>query len=159
MKITGLKKARFRRLSVSAKTEMVEPNNKRISVSKQCELLHLPRSSYYVDTQQGESEENLELMRIIHKEYTRHPFLGARKLRDYLRRMGHKVNLKRVQRLMRIMGVKSVAPKPNTSVPSKKHQIYPYLLNGLDRRFCIFGGCDGLVQSQSSFLGGVNNHG
>lgn len=111
---------------------MIEINNNRLSISKQCALLQLPRSSYYFDSHSDESEKNIKLMRIIDEEYTRHPFLGARKLRDYLRRKGHEVNRKRVQRLMRIMGIQSVAPKPNTSMPSKKHKIYPYLLGGLD---------------------------
>lgn len=111
---------------------MIEINNNRLNISRQCELLQLPRSSYYFGSHSGESEKNLKLMRMIDEEYTRHPFLGARKLRDYLRRKGHKVNRKRVQRLMRIMGIQSVAPKPNTSMPSKKHKIYPYLLGGLD---------------------------
>lgn len=111
---------------------MLEPNSAKISISQQCELLSLPRSSYYFDARQEESVRNLKLMRMIDEEYIRHPFLGTRKLRDYLRRKGHKVNRKRVQRLMRIMGIQSVAPKPNTSMPSKKHKIYPYLLGGLD---------------------------
>jgi len=112
---------------------MIEANNDRLSISRQCELLQLPRSSYYFGSHLGESEENLKLMRMIDEEYTRHPFLGTRKLRDYLRRnKGCKVNRKRVQRLMRIMGIQSVAPKPNTSMPSKQNKIYPYLLGGLD---------------------------
>jgi len=119
-------------LSAGEKRKMIELNNNRISISKQCELIRLSRSSYYWDVQQGESDQNLKLMRLIDEEYTRHPFLGARKLRDYLRRKGHKVNRKRVQRLMRIMGIQSVAPRPNTSKPSKEHKIYPYLLGGLD---------------------------
>lgn len=111
---------------------MIETDNIRISIAKQCELLRLPRSSYYSGIRQDKGEQNLKLMRMIDEEYTRHPFLGTRKLRDYLRRKGHKVNRKRIQRLMRIMGIQSVAPKPNTSIPSKKHKIYPYLLGGLD---------------------------
>jgi len=71
-------------------------------------------------------------MRLIDEEYTRHPFFGSRKMRDYLRRLGHRINRKRVRRLMRKMGIKSVAPSPNTSKPSPEHKVYPYLLNGLD---------------------------
>ncbi len=119
-------------MSAGEKKKMMEPDNNRISISKQCELLRLPRSSYYLDVQEDESEQNLKLMRLIDEEYTKHPFLGTRKMRDFLRRKGHKVNRKRVQRLMRIMGIQSVAPKPNTSKPMKKHKIYPYLLGGLD---------------------------
>ena len=71
-------------------------------------------------------------MRLIDEEYTRHPFYGSRKIRDWLREQGHGVNRKRVQRLMRRMGLESVAPKPNTSQAAKGHKIYPYLLRGLE---------------------------
>ena len=70
-------------------------------------------------------------MRLIDEEYTKHPFYGSRQLRNYLCRQGHKVNRKRVQRLMRLMGIMSVAPKPNTSKKGKAHKIYPYLLSKL----------------------------
>jgi putative transposase len=71
-------------------------------------------------------------MALIDEEYTRHPFYGSRKMRDYLCRIGHQVNRKRVQRLMRKMGIKSVAPSPNTSKPNSGHKVYPYLLSSLD---------------------------
>ena len=71
-------------------------------------------------------------MRLIDEEYTRHPFYGSRKMRDWLRRQGYKVNRKRVQRLMRRMGLVSIAPKPNTSLAAKSHKVYPYLLRGLE---------------------------
>ena len=92
---------------------MIEPKHKQLSITCQCNLLGLPRSSYYREPVVGsESESTLFLMRLIDEEYTRHPFLGSRKLRDYLKRLGHKVNRKCVQRLMRKMGIESVAPKP-----------------------------------------------
>ena len=128
----GKKKARIGRLSVTERKKMIESSNKKITILKQCELLRLPRSSYYLFSFPGETSENLKLMRIIDVEYTEHPFLGTRKLRDFLRRKGFKVNRKRVQRLMRLMGIQSVAPKPNTSKPIKEHKIYPYLLGRLD---------------------------
>ena len=71
-------------------------------------------------------------MKLIDEEYTRHPFYGTRKMRDYLRRQGYKINRKRVQRLMRLMGLSSIAPKKRTTVINKAHRIYPYLLGGLD---------------------------
>jgi putative transposase len=111
---------------------MIEPKHKVLSISRQCELIGLPRSSFYRSAIAGETEENLELMRLIDEEYTRHPFYGSRQMRNWLRRKGYKINRKRVQRLMRLMGIQSVAPKPNTSKPSKEHKIYPYLLRGLD---------------------------
>jgi len=110
---------------------MIEPEHPRLSVRRQCELLGLPRSSYYRKPG-GESEENLELMRLIDEEYTRHPFYGTRKMKKYLRRLGYKVNRKRVQRLMRLMGLSSIAPRKRTTVPGEGHKIYPYLLRGLN---------------------------
>lgn len=112
---------------------MIEPKQQQLSIVRQCELLSLSRASYYRHTDwAGESKENLEFMRLIDEEYTRHPFYGSRKMRNYLRRNGYRVNRKRVQRLMRIMGIKSVAPSPNTSKPCPAHKVYPYRLNGLD---------------------------
>lgn len=111
---------------------MIEPNHPQLSVSRQCELISLPRSSYYrVTNSVVESEENLLLMRFIDEEYMRHPFLGSRKMRDYLRRQGYRINRKRVQRLMQKMGLVSVAPKPNTSLANKAHAVYPYLLRNI----------------------------
>jgi len=111
---------------------MIEPTHPTLSVRRQCELLSLPRSSYYRPCALlEESAENLQLMRLIDEEYLRHPFYGTRKMRDYLQRQGYQVNRKRVQRLMRKMGLASVAPKPNTSAPHPAHKVYPYLLRGL----------------------------
>lgn len=112
---------------------MIEPQNKKINLSKQCELIELPRSSYYRTPQIGiENDENLMLMRLIDEEYMRHPFYGSRKLCQWLCQRGYQVNRKRVQRLMRKMGIASIAPKPNTSKGNKAHKIYPYLLKNLD---------------------------
>jgi len=110
---------------------MIEPEHPKLSIRKQCELLGLPRSSYYREPS-SESEENLELMKLIDEEYTRHPFYGTRKMRDHLRRLGYKVNRKRVRRLMRLMGLSSIAPRKRATVPGDGHKIYPYLLRNLD---------------------------
>jgi len=113
---------------------MIDPTHPVLSIARQCELIQLSRASYYRATDSGpivESPENLELMRLIDEEYTRHPFFGSRQLRNYLRRKELKVNRKRVQRLMRLMGIMSVAPKPNTSKKGKAHKIHPYLLRNL----------------------------
>jgi putative transposase len=126
------KKDRTSRLSVAEKRQCIQSDHPELSVARQCELIGLSRSSYYRGALIGtESEENLMLMRLIDEEYTRHPFYGSRKLRDYLRRQGYNVNRKRVQRLMQRMGLVSIAPKPNTSRPSPSHKVYPYLLKGL----------------------------
>jgi putative transposase len=120
-------------MSVSEKRGCIEPEHSSLGISRQCELISLPRTSYYRQPAAiAESTENMELMRLIDEEYMRHPFFGSRKMRTYLKRLGHKVNRKRVQRLMRRMGIESIAPKPNTSHPGKGHKIYPYLLKGLD---------------------------
>ena len=113
---------------------MIDPTHAVISISRQCELIQLSRASYYRAASNGpiiETSENLELMRLIDEEYTRHPFYGSRQLRNYLQRQGYPVNRKRVQRLMRLMSIMSVAPKPNTSKKGKAHKIYPYLLRDL----------------------------
>lgn len=111
---------------------MIEPCHHSLSISKQCQLIGLPRSSYYrADVACSETSENLGLMGVIDEEFMRHPFLGSRKLRDYLGRLGCRINRKRVQRLMRKMGLVSLAPKPNTSLANKKHKVYPYLLRNV----------------------------
>jgi putative transposase len=118
-------------MSVEEKRQCIEPEHGQLSVERQCELIGLPRASYYREPVQGESEENLALMRRIDELYTRYPFYGTRKMRDHLRREGYKVNRKRVQRLMRKMALVSIAPKPDTSRPAPAHKVYPYLLNGV----------------------------
>lgn len=113
---------------------MIDPTHAVISIARQCELIQLSRASYYRTANNCpmiETPENLELMRLIDEEYTRHPFFGSRQLRNYLQRKGYPVNRKRVQRLMRLMSIMSVSPKPNTSKKGKAHKIYPYLLRNL----------------------------
>jgi len=116
---------------VAKKRSLVEPNHLSLSVRRQCELLELARASYYRSLA-PESKENLMLMRIIDEEYTRHPFLGSRGMRSYLCRLGHWVNRKRVQRLMGLMGLVSVAPQKKTTISAPGHKIYPYLLRNLN---------------------------
>ena len=101
-----------------------------LSVSQQCELLGLSRSSYYYEPA-TESAENLALMALIDREYTAHPFRGSRGMTAWLRREGHAVNRKRVQRLMRLMGLEAVYPKPRLSVGGAGHKVYPYLLRNV----------------------------
>jgi putative transposase len=98
-----------------------------LSVSQQCELLGLNRSSFYYEPAQ-ETAENLALMALIDREYTAHPFRGSRGMTAWLRGEGHVVNRKRVQRLMRRMGLEAVYPKPRLSVGGAGHKVYPYLL-------------------------------
>ena len=101
-----------------------------LSVSQQCELLGLSRSSYYYEPA-TETAENLALMALIDEEYTDHPFLGSRRMAVWLRGQGHEVNRKRVQRLMRLMGLEAVYPKPRLSAGGAGHKVYPYLLRNV----------------------------
>ena len=107
----------------------MEPGHPEISLRRQCELLGVNRSGLYYEPV-GESAENLLLMRLIDQEYTRHPFLGSRRLVVWLGERGQVVNRKRVARLMDLMGIEAVYPKPKLSQPGEGHRIYPYLLRG-----------------------------
>ena len=110
---------------------MIEPEHPGLSVTEQCQLLDLPRSSYYHECK-PESEGNRQLMQAIDKAYLEFPFLGSRQMTLWLRRLGHKVNRKRVRRLMGVMGLEAMSPKPRLSIPARAHPVYPYLLRGLE---------------------------
>jgi putative transposase len=102
-----------------------------LSIKRQCELLDLARSTYYYEPQQ-ESALNLEIMRLIDQLYTDHPTDGSRTLCSKLQRMGYDVNRKRIQRLMRLMGLEAIYPKKNLSKSNPEHKIYPYLLRDVE---------------------------
>jgi putative transposase len=108
----------------------VAGEDNRLSVAQRCELVGVPRSSYYYQPA-GETPLNLLLMRLIDEEYTRHPFYGSRRMAEWLKGVGHDVNRKRVRRLMRTMGIEAIYPKPRLSVINKEHEKYPYLLSGV----------------------------
>src|SRR5205823_8374405 len=78
-----------------------------------------------------ETPENLRLMRLIDEQYTAQPVYGSRRMTAWLQRQGHAVNRKRVQRLMRLMGLEAVYPKPKLSAPGRGHKVFPYLLRGV----------------------------
>lgn len=101
-----------------------------ISISRQCHLLKVNRSSYYYK-HVPVSDKNLELMRLIDELHLDKPHMGSRQMTDRLNDQGHEVNRKRIQRLMRLMGIQAIYPKPKTSVSNKAHAIYPYLLKDL----------------------------
>jgi putative transposase len=109
---------------------MIEPNHPVLPVTRQCALLGLPRASYY-HRPRPEADENLALMRTIDETYLAYPFFGSRQMTRWLRRQGHKINRKRVQRLMRQMGLEAIYRKPNLSRAQAGHRIYPYLLRTL----------------------------
>jgi putative transposase len=106
---------------------LIEPDHPALSVRRQCELLGLSRSSLYYEPA-PETPENLRLMRLIDEQYTARPFYGSRRMTRYLIEQGEEVNRKRVQRLMRIMGLEAIYPRPRLSAAGTGHTIYPYLL-------------------------------
>ena len=108
----------------------MELANTMISVSKQCELLGMNRSSYYYRSERDDSY-NEYLMRLIDEQYTKTPFFGVPKMTAWLCRQGHRVNEKRIRRLMRLMGLFAIYPKPRLSKSYPEHKKYPYLLKGV----------------------------
>jgi putative transposase len=108
---------------------MVKPHPE-VSIRRQCELLGVNRSSLHY-MPKGESEFNLSLMRMIDEAHTKMPFYGKRKMVEYLERRGISVNVKRVKRLMDLMGIETIYPKKNLSKANPEHRVYPYLLRGI----------------------------
>ncbi|MCP4374476.1 MAG: IS3 family transposase, partial [Deltaproteobacteria bacterium] len=109
---------------------MIDPAHQNLSISRQCRLLNINRSTYYYKKKPIKLED-LKLMELIDKQYLKTPTWGSRSMRNHLRRLGYKVNRKRVQRLMRLMGLEAIYPKPRTSRPHPAHKVYPYLLRNL----------------------------
>jgi len=101
-----------------------------LSIGRQCELLGISRSGYYYEAR-GEAAEDLALKRLIDEQYLRTPFYGSRRMKVVLEGAGCEVNRKRVQRLMREMGIEAIYPKPKTTVVAPENKVYPYLLRGL----------------------------
>ena len=98
---------------------------------KQCRVLEIARSGIYYEPKPA-SDDDLHLMRLIDEIHLAKPYLGIRRIKDALQDLGHTVNRKRIQRLMRKMGICAIYPKPNLSKANKQHKIYPYLLRHLD---------------------------
>ena len=117
-------------MSHARRKALVQPDHPDLSVVKQCKLLSVTRSTYYYRTS-GESDLNLELMRLIDEQYLKTPFYGHRQMTRHLRREGYAVSRTRIGRLMKLMGLSAIYQKPNTSIPNKQHKVYPYLLRGL----------------------------
>lgn len=117
--------------STAAKRAIIERDTE-LSVVRQCELIGLPHSSYYYQAV-GESALNLELMRRIDEQYLRAPAYGVGMMLQHLRRLGYAINIKRVRRLYRLMGIEGLVPRPSLSKLRKgpDHTVYPYLLRGL----------------------------
>jgi putative transposase len=110
---------------------LIEPNHPEISIRRQCELLELNRASYYYQPAQ-ESELNLALMRLIDEQYLKTPFYGWPKMTHHLQQLGYPINPKRVRRLMQLMNLQAIGPKPKPKAQARpEHKIYPYLLRDL----------------------------
>lgn len=101
-----------------------------MAIYRQCELLGVSRSGAYYEPP-GPGEEELALMRELDEAYTRWPFYGVRRMQAHLARRGYPVNVKRVRRLLRAMGLYALYPKPRLSAPGPDHTVYPYLLRGI----------------------------
>jgi len=155
-------------LSIEQKRLLVEPEHL-IPISRQCELFGLARSSFYYEPAVVD-DYNLFLMRLIDEQYTQTPFYGIRRMTACLHAIGHEVNRKRIGRLMRLMGLEAIYPKPNLSRAVANESVkYPYLLRGLviekpnhvnrynlhqaETRICVSSCSHGLVQSFLSFAG------
>ena len=109
---------------------LIDADSAQLSVRRQCELLGLSRSSLYYEAL-AETETNLCLMRLIDEQYMATPFYGSRRMAVWLTHEGHAVNRKRVQRLMQLMDLEAIYPKPRLSLANKEHRKFPYLLRGL----------------------------
>ena len=119
--------------STRERRELVDQQNEKLSMRRQCDLLTIHRSGLYYKPI-GESEFNLELIRLIDEEFMRHPFKGSPQMCTYLREdLGLKVNHKRVERLYRLLALCATVPRPNTSKRNKAHKVYPYLLRKLKK--------------------------
>src|ERR1044071_10195568 len=123
VKSDGGKKSWPHRLKTARR--WIDPRHPQLSVQQQCELLGVPRSTYY-HRPRPESAENLRLLRRLDELYMDCPFFGSRRMAVML-----EVNRKRIQRLMRILGIEALYPKPHLSRPAPGHEIYPYLLRGV----------------------------
>ena len=109
---------------------MVDGSHPRLSIVRQCALLQISRSGRYYQPV-GESEATLSSMRLIDEAFLDCPYYGSRQMTRHLHRLGHRVGRNRVVRLMRMMGLRAIYQKPNTSAPHPEHRVYPYLLRDL----------------------------
>jgi putative transposase len=117
-------------MSVPDRRALLDRDHAQLSVRRQCELLGIARSGVY-RLPRPVNDNALGVMRRLDELFTQWPFLGSRRLARLLRDEGHAINRKRVQRLMRMMGIAALGPKPRTTKPAPGHKVYPYLLRDL----------------------------
>jgi putative transposase len=116
---------------------MIDPGDKKLSIRKQSKLLGINRNRLSPRLTKT-TEEDLKIMAIMDELYLECPFYGQRNFRENLRDHGYHIGRKRVRRLMGVMGIEALVPKPSTSVPAKGHEIFPYLLRKReDSAFCV----------------------
>ena len=118
-------------MSRERRREMVDREHPGLSTVRQCALLGISRSSVYYRPR-APSQKDLALMSQIDQQYLATPFYGSRRMKVWLGRQGHRVNRKRVQRLMRTLGLQVIYRRPRTSKPAPGHKVYPYLLGGME---------------------------
>ena len=114
-------------MSPGRRRKMVDREHPKLPIVRQCALLGVSRSSLYYRAK-GASGEALSLMREMDRQYLETPFYGSRRMKAWLDRQGMPVSRKRVQRLMRVMGLRAIYRRPRTSQPAPEHRVYPYLL-------------------------------
>jgi putative transposase len=117
-------------MSLERRRQRIEPDHPELSIVRQCELVSISRSGFYYQPA-GETPLNLELMRLVDRQFLETPWYGSRPMARHLRREGYAVGRKRVRRLMAKMGLEPIYQRPRTTVPHPEHQVYPYLLREL----------------------------
>lgn len=117
-------------MPVEQRRDMVERADNQLSVRRQCELLGITRSGLYYASQR-DTADDLAVMRLLDEQYTRTPFYGVEKMTETLHRLGIRIGHNRVRRLLRLMGLEAIYPRPRLSMPGTQNRIYPYLLRGL----------------------------
>jgi putative transposase len=115
---------------VAARRELIGPIEQP-SIRQQCQLLNISRGAYYYEPC-PETEANLALMRVLDELHLEHPVYGSRRLTVLLKQRGQEINRKRVRRLLRLMGIEAIYPRRRVNLPGQEHEIYPYLLQGLE---------------------------
>jgi len=117
-------------MSRAERLALIDRDDPELPVTRQCGLMTVSRSSVYRPPAPA-SDEDLAIMALIDRQYLARPYYGSRRMAAWLATQGHRVNRKRVQRLMRLIGLVAVYQRPNTSKPAAAHKVYPYLLGGL----------------------------
>ena len=120
------------RQSITDRKKLIDRKHSQISINRQCDLLKVSKGVLYYEPKPIDPY-NLILMDLIDKQHTKTPFYGSRRLTAYLKNgKGHDVNRKRIQRLMKLMRIETIYPKPKTTNRNKEHKIYPYLLRNVE---------------------------